>query len=296
MVALGEDDEVFTDISKERFDEVKFAKERCLIALDFEEKLALLLENYFDFEVETLRLAQAKVIWHSHSHTSAMADMLLLERRIVNLLTSCRLYLDQTDHNVSTLFGNSSDELSEVRRFKNGLYDDNWGYRLMESARNYVQHVGFLVHSISHKGALRKDRGGRGEQIAVPYARASALKTKANKIVQAELEKNGVEEIDLRGPIREYVSCLTELHEELKRIIHPLVGPARATYDKAWDEFSQLGNEKAFWVRLESVDESDNSVVESVSVVIDFLETYDYLARKNPASLELRHKSASNVD
>src|SRR5437868_6592604 len=104
---------VSTPIEKQRFEEVKRAKATCLFAIDLEEKFALLLDNFAELEFELLRLAESSLIWPNRNHTESMQERLTLDRRIVNLLTACRLYLDQTDHGLSGLFGNPSPQLKD---------------------------------------------------------------------------------------------------------------------------------------------------------------------------------------
>lgn len=120
-------------IDKSRYEQVKTAKSSCLFALEIEEKFALLLDNYYEFECELLRLAEASLIWPHRDHQHSMQERLTLDRRLVNLLTACRLYLDQTDHGLSSLFGHSSRERDNVTRFKHELYEKHWGYRFMEA-------------------------------------------------------------------------------------------------------------------------------------------------------------------
>ena len=137
-------------LTHERYAEIRRAKKACLFGLELEEKFALLIDNLAEFEIELLRLAEAYLLWGFRGdHAESMQSRLCLDRRLANLLTACRLYLDQSDHGISTLFGKGSPELAGVKAFKNGLYDAHWGYRLMEALRNHVQHSGLIVHIIS---------------------------------------------------------------------------------------------------------------------------------------------------
>ena len=147
----------FAEIDKARFDEIKAAKTVCLFAVDLEEKLVLLLDNFAEFEFELLRIAEASLIWPKRDHQGSMLERLILDRRLVNLLTSCRLYLDQTDHGISEIFGNTSQQLADVKAIKNELYDSCFGYRFMEVLRNHVQHSGLPVHIIDYRGFAGKE-------------------------------------------------------------------------------------------------------------------------------------------
>jgi hypothetical protein len=46
------------EISEDRYNSIKSAKNTCLFALELEEKYALLLDNYSEFQIELLKLAE----------------------------------------------------------------------------------------------------------------------------------------------------------------------------------------------------------------------------------------------
>ena len=104
------------DVTKEEFERVVAAREACLVALSLEEKLSLVLNNFYEFEVELLKLAERHLVWNAIEYEDVMGDRLLLDRRIVNLLTASRLYLDHTAHALSGLFGGGSFKVTRSRR------------------------------------------------------------------------------------------------------------------------------------------------------------------------------------
>jgi hypothetical protein len=61
-----------------------------------------------------LRLAQMRVVWRVGRYGDAMEDRRLVDRRIVNLLTASRLYLDHSAHALSGLFGDGGSEVQGV--------------------------------------------------------------------------------------------------------------------------------------------------------------------------------------
>ncbi len=139
------------EIAEERYDSINRAKSFCLLALGFEERFQLVLDNFHEWEMALLNQAHHFLLWKATGHNNAMQDRLSLDRHLVNLLSSMRLYLDHTDHGLSTMFGKTSDQLESVKKFKGTLYDKHLGYRLLEALRNHVQHCGLPVHSISYK-------------------------------------------------------------------------------------------------------------------------------------------------
>jgi len=86
------------ELAPDRYRNILGAKETYMLAVDLEEKINLLIDNHHEFEVELLKLAEANRTWPKTEAMDAMQKRLLLDRRIVNLLSACRLYLDQSSH------------------------------------------------------------------------------------------------------------------------------------------------------------------------------------------------------
>jgi|ERR1700722_10365212 len=101
-----------------KFNEVKKSQDICTFALVIEERFQLGLDNFHEWETELLEQAQKSLIWNINDFATAMQQRLDLDRRFVNLLSSLRLYLDQSDHNVSQVFGEDSEEFKGVKKFK----------------------------------------------------------------------------------------------------------------------------------------------------------------------------------
>src|SRR6266705_4309051 len=125
-------------IDAAKYKEVKKSRDICTLVLVVEERFQLALDNFQEWETELLNQAQRSLLWNINDFATAMQQRLNLDRRFVNLLSSFRLYLDQSDHNISQIFGKDSNELKSVKKFKFELYDAHFGYRLIESLRNHV--------------------------------------------------------------------------------------------------------------------------------------------------------------
>jgi hypothetical protein len=139
------------ELTADLFQSILRAKETYMLAVDLEEKINLLIDNHHEFELELLKLAEAKRTWPKTEAMDAMQKRLLLDRRIVNLLSACRLYLDQSSHAMSYLFAAENKEFTAANERRHKFYDSNFGYRFMEALRNYVQHRGLLVHYLVYE-------------------------------------------------------------------------------------------------------------------------------------------------
>lgn len=285
-------------IDRATFEKVKKAKQTCLFALEIEEKFTLLFDNFAELEVDLLRLAEHSLIWMDspREHGESMQDRLLLDRRIVNLLTSCRLYLDQSEHGLSMLFGNPSDRLRAFKESRRNLYDSHWGYRFMEALRNHVQHASLAAHTITHGGFLSSGAGSDYFEYTVyPQASARALlenpEFKRHVLDDCPQDR---EHIDLRTPIREYMSCFVSLHQKLRDMVAPFVASSRQDYESAVEEFAMIDEEQVTFAKLrECPDEGE--VSDEVQLVTHFLGYYDDLFKRNAVNKDLQHSAASNT-
>lgn len=282
-------------ITKEYFDGVHSAKNTCLLAVDLEEKLSLLLDNFYEFEMDLLRIAEEFRIWGMCDHKGAMQRRLSLDRRVVNLLTACRLYLDQIEHGLSQAYGNPSSQLSSIKVYKNEFYDECFGYRFMEALRNHVQHAGLPVHIITYGSKWIRDENQQDAEFTVlPFSKVSILKENKSfkKAILGELEKAD-EQVDLRAPIREYVSCLVKLHDRLRETLADKLNEDRNFYESAISDYSTIDGEAVshpHLIRLNATGE----FVEKVGLITNPLEYLDFLLDKNKVNDHLLNSFSSN--
>lgn len=285
-----------TPVDAASYLETQKCQDLCCLVLVAEERFQLVLDNFQEWETELLEQAQAALLWRNPDFTTAMQQRLTLDRRFVNLLTSLRLYLDQSDHNLSHIFGDNSAELIKIKGFKNKLYDDHFGFRLIEALRNHVQHSALPLSAISYNEKRVESKDGFFVQSSVvPKISYDALaeNPKFKKSVLEEIKAQG-RYTDLRLSAREYIFCLTQLHFEMRGTLKECFSISRATYEKAIEKFSEIGGRKVKHVRLEALDESGR-VVGRVEFVDNFLKLYDVLFLKNSKVIDIRRNFASNA-
>ena len=138
-------------ISKEDFEAIREAKAGVVRMMLIEEKIDLLLDNYVEYEGELLQLALRSAVLEEYGWSDFRAAVQRFNRRLANLLTTCRLYLDQVRHDLS---GFNDPTLSEAfKTLKSAEYDGRLGYATLEALRNYYQHRGLPVSGLSYPGA-----------------------------------------------------------------------------------------------------------------------------------------------
>ncbi|HVN16643.1 MAG TPA: hypothetical protein VMT73_12940, partial [Anaerolineales bacterium] len=84
----------FIEIDEAEYERIKSAIVNLFELLFFEEKLDLVTENFQEYEAELLLIASRDMVFHDSDYFSMSDERDIVSRRIVNLLSACRMYLD----------------------------------------------------------------------------------------------------------------------------------------------------------------------------------------------------------
>lgn len=214
------DETIEIEISESEYLTAVRAKECLLEALEIEEKFDLVLRNYEEFELELLRIALQGVMHSNWDWSLLVGAIQTLNQRLVNMLTACRLYIDQTSHNLSTIYGAKSPQLTKVLSQASEEYDSRLGYRVLETLRNYVQHRGLPVHGISTPMVWvdnTKDTRKHLRYTADPVVSIQKLleDSKLKPSILDELRSLG-DSVPLKPLIREYLVGLGQVHSTIR--------------------------------------------------------------------------------
>jgi hypothetical protein len=286
---------VSADIDAKLFEGVERAKNTCLLALGLEEKFQLVIDNYAEWEIELLTTAQRYALWPTNRFDFTQTRI-QLARRLTNVLTGFRLYADQTDHALSKIFGNPSDELKRAKEFKNNLYDSYFGYRFLETLRNHVQHCDLPIETISYDQKPISEKSIMHSYcVIIPTASLVTLSEndEFKKGIIEELQ-SGPETIDLRPYIREYISCMTQLHKEIGRIFSPTFDKSRSDYEKIVKTYSSHGDKNIQLPRFIMMDDTEKKV-KTIELYQGFLAIYDSLKERNANVGNVTKSFASNI-
>ena len=219
LLAAGTD--FFIDISAEEFEQVKLAKKNSLVFLRIEERLDILLENFAEYEKEHLELALRRAIFRDLDWSSFRKNTLTIVRRLANLLSAARLYIDQFKHDLSAVYGSGSQQQIDLKQALSREYDNRFGYRVMEAVRNFVQHRSLPLHSLSYPSAWEDMESESERQLRfgiVPFLDVAELleDPEFKKTVKAELEQDP-KPINITPLVREYIEGIGSAHEEFRK-------------------------------------------------------------------------------
>ena len=287
--ALGSND--FVNLDEAEYLEVARAKDALVAMIGIEQKFDLLFENYADYERELLELSLHQALRRDLDWPGGQNDIAAVSRRLANLLSAARLYIDQVTHDLRATFGPTSDLPEIVKAKTSQEYDARFGYRLMETLRNAMQHRSMPVHALSYPS----ESVGQGVQFrAVPSIDVTRLKDAELKpAVFAELESRG-NTVELTPLVREYIEGLGNVHEALRTLAAPQV----ATWDSVLASTQARGTEPSGGgtkraVLVSRLDDAEN-VIETVQVFTEVTEYRRAFERRNSILSNLARRYVSS--
>ena len=116
-------------ISTAEFESVKTAHRNLLVFLSVEEKFSALLENYAEYENELLSLTLRHSLFYTWEWSTLMGDLQTVNRRLANVLTMARLYIDSVRHDLNEVYGSGNALVSAMERAFQNANDSSLGYR-----------------------------------------------------------------------------------------------------------------------------------------------------------------------
>ncbi|MEJ8849641.1 hypothetical protein [Variovorax rhizosphaerae] len=258
-------------LTKAEFDELKQSRSILTDALAFEQKFELLLANWLALEVAAVELGlRAKVESEVAWYEKGSEWFNVLNRHVMNLLTTTRTYVDQVKGDFKHLpITPSFGEEAKARMAK--AFDDNFHYRFMEGLRNVAQHGRLPVHNVGGSHGKRH----WAESLSF-HANRSELE--GNRNFRAGTLKETPGAVDLRVASRAYVSSLSEVHVDLRKLVKPHVENARLAFLVALKRYSKAMQVRSVALRAYAPEARKE---EPVLVMLDWDAVRAKLAAKN---------------
>lgn len=206
------------EITKDRYRSLGDARNGLAELLAMEEKFDLVLANYIEFELTVIECSLDMVMFNVIDWGQWASRLNVLNRRLLNLLSSGRLLLDQLRHHASSIFGSTSLERHAIESLIQIAKRDSVGFRAIEALRNYVQHRGLPVALLTHQNWLDDPKNpATAEKLATVAPQLSIAKLtedpKFSKPILAELREIHSETVDLKPLVREWVEWLRAIQE-----------------------------------------------------------------------------------
>lgn len=260
-------------------------------AFALEKTYDLLVANFLELDQEALCSAARYVVQNSQSYEEFFEQRALPNRRIVNLLTAARLYLDSVPQHLSECVNNPNDAVKEFRKATAEQYDSRFSYRFMEALRNHVQHSGMAVHSISYTSQWSgKEPEDINETRLCLFSRIKHLaeNDKFKRTVLAEMPDS----VELLQSSREYLEGLGAIHDKVRGLIRGATHKARKVSQNLMDTYSSANEGHTLGLTVMRVHASGLEKVTPVSLEWD--DVRFKLAQRNTRLSNLSRRVAAS--
>jgi hypothetical protein len=263
-----------------------------LECLKFEEEWDLLTGNFFELEREGLETALHDMIFGDLDWQDFQDVRIRFTRRLQNLLSSSRGYLDRAPQCLGKL-DPSGGLQSHFRKEARQAYDDSFAYRFMEALRNYAQHNGHPVHSAMFD-RRRVDKGSEALWRYITGANIDlselARDPKFKKSVIKEATDLG-DRLDAFRLAREYVEKLGDVHQAARKqlmaanFVHvaPVADAIKRYEDAGGDRHGLAVHQR----------QSDGTHRRIRSILIEPFDRFELLRQRNGSLHNLSRKYAS---
>ena len=262
-----------------------------------EQKFDYVIENYLEFEKHLLSVTADQMILSGHDVNWFHTQRDVFNRRIMNLLSTGKTYIDTTPQHVANLFGRNSAEVDSTSSIFSESYDNRLGYRAMSAMRNFVQHRGLPVHGSNYTAAWVDKKVGRSLLYTVdPYLHPQELRDggKFKASVLTELENIG-KKIDLKLLVRDYIEGLAEAHTKIHLLLDSKRSELEMIFDTAVSRYQESTPTEDSIIGLAAIAQDiHGNVIEEVPLVRTLIEYRQSLERKNSGLVNLSKRYVTN--
>lgn len=290
------EERIFVPVPKEYFEAARAAKKNLVVALNIEEKLTMLLENYAEFEQEMLSATLNHVIFRPTGWSDFISQLHAFNRRLINLLTACRLYIDHIQHDLNAIYGADCEFGQNVRTRKSEEYDARLGYRVLEALRNYVQHRGLPIGGIQFSSSLdREVQPAQVNHSVTPSLNIRTIKEDGGfkAAVLKELEKIG-KTVDLKPFVREYVEGIGRVHQLVRELLVTDLQKWEGIFSDVQQQFRAAGGNDLVGLSVVARDD-ELQVIEEVQILDDLVTRRKWLVTRTAVLTQYSRHVVSNV-
>lgn len=269
-------------IDELEFDKLKRSREVLLSAKAIEEKYDLLASNFFELEKEILIQLTQKMIFDTPSYQHMYEIQSEINRRVVNLLTSTKLYYDHLEKHVRICMNCKKEYGKEVKSYFSEEYDTSFEYRFMEALRNHVQHYGLAVDSISLPSTwIGEDKTRELIHKLKIYSTKETLSQNKDfkKVVFNEMPSK----VELVKAIRIYVGSFSNVHRRVRELIQENVSSSRTDIEGVIVRYKEAnkGDALGIYAYMVEIDEPTATPIDKFPLLLDWDNVRLNLSQKN---------------
>lgn len=250
------------DISEKDFLQLKENYDLLMTIVWINEKYGMILDNYYEFVLEVDKvwkeLLEAK---EKQIVSIGKKSIVTFNRRLSNLLCSVRMYIDQTQCELSRLNLNECTK-DDFHSYTSERYDNSISYQVMELLRNHMQHQGLIVDRITFMKPFCDNQEYIFLVIDIAYKRLCNIERYEKKIFLDNILKDmNVNTFNLLWFVDEYVKGLEIVHKKLMEKLLKNISCAqneielilRRYYEKIPSEIGVFSDENDFLIQYNYV-------------------------------------------
>lgn len=284
-------------ISAAQFLAAQDGRERLLKALFLEEAYDVFVQNYADLENTILSVIVDEMVDRHDDRIAIERARRRADRGIANLLSSGRLASDVLERTMFALFGRRSPQAEALAQSIENQSAKLLGYRSMMAFRNYVQHYGLPIQSVTFGAAWvdreQEDLHRLQHRFTIRFS-PEALKVDRHvspqlvaDLATLENEKGRVALLPL---IREYVDGCSQVHVDMRERIVGVETPWRAAASDLVQMYTSRNGEASYLgLSALALDENGNTISD-VPLKIQLEERIEYLRALNGRLSNLRRR------
>ncbi|MFG6101848.1 hypothetical protein U2F10_06320 [Leptothoe sp. EHU-05/26/07-4] len=280
-----------SEIPAEQYRSLIKAQTDLLQAMFIEEHLNLVLDNYFEFENELIKISLKNAIFpenyseqekFENPWCASVEEVFLVNRRVINLLSSGSLYVSVLEHAIHKIYSKDSQKYQIVKKLTSQEYDSNRpGYRVICALRNHSQHYDIPFQQLTN-GIRRVEEQSKVFRKISTAPKIMPKQLKNNKEFKAkilkELEDMG-ELVELTPLIRQYMDSLGNIHRSIRDAITPDLLPLESILAKELQQHKKRTGWKE-GLQVIVVNELDK-IVDSTNIFNDFVQRRKMLVFRN---------------
>ena len=269
-----------SSLSEDEFDELVSIRRVIFASTEFEETFNLLVHNWIDFQKAIFDLTITRAIRYDFSWDDGAEMRSILDQKLTAFLTSARLYVEQTPRELKNEFEDGQKLADDFKKTLSNQYDTRNGYAFMEALRNYVQHKGLPVHSLTFENKRDPVEGADLNHALLVYAKTERLKEdkKFKKAVFDRFEEVP-DRIELTEQLNDYMTGLMKAQIGLRKLLEDHIRKAKDLFMNYGHRVAGSQFDGAFSIEVKKI--SKDAKQESFLLSKDLLKRRAKLSKVN---------------
>jgi hypothetical protein len=275
-------------ITRAEYQAIKHAKDSFFQVIQIEETFDALIEDYVELEETLLHFGIRHLAFSGGSHHDFHAVRHSVNRRLLHLLSTARLYRDSLLKRTKSLL-----DPEAFTKLKNELSDSEqqpMAFRIVEVLRNFTQHEEFPISGTSQNvkwegnEIRRKNRASFSISIRINAVELSKKRDLPDSVQEA-LRKLG-SETEIIGYIREYIEHMRTIHGIFRDFVKTREEQWKVTMLEGIGRFNKKPDP---WLVIAAPKDVNNKN-EEVQLFDEFFESLSILRKKNLSQANLSRR------